>query len=46
MCEIHHDEHWAHGGATSLENCRLLCWFHHHLEHQATHEYRRRSDAA
>ncbi len=47
MCEIHHDEHWAHGGPTSLENCRLLCWFHHHLEHQGAHEERRRrADAA
>ena len=47
MCEIHHDEHWAHGGATSLENCRLKCWFHHHLEHQAAQAaHRRRSDAA
>jgi hypothetical protein len=48
MCEIHHDEHWAHGGPTSLENCRLLCWFHHHLEHQRAEDEhrRRRRDAA
>ena len=47
MCDIHHDEHWAHGGATSVENCRLLCWFHHFLEHQrAEEEHRRRLDAA
>jgi len=47
MCEIHHDEHWAHGGATSVANCRLVCWFHHLLEHQATaREHRRRTDAA
>jgi hypothetical protein len=46
MCEVHHHEHWAHGGPTSLENCRLLCWFHHHAEHQATAEHRRRTDAA
>jgi hypothetical protein len=47
MCEIHHHQHWAHGGPTSLANCRLLCWYHHHLEHQrAEDEHRRRSDAA
>jgi hypothetical protein len=48
MCEIHHDQHWAHGGETSVENCKLLCWFHHQLEHQRAEEEhrRRRADAA
>lgn len=31
--EIHHVRHWAAGGATSLENGILLCWFHHDVVH-------------
>jgi hypothetical protein len=47
MCDVHHDHHWTHGGETSVENCKLLCWFHHLLEHQrAEEEHRRRSTAA
>ncbi|MGA7096087.1 MAG: DUF222 domain-containing protein, partial [Acidimicrobiia bacterium] len=33
-CDIHHDQHWADGGETSLHNCRLLCRYHHTLTHQ------------
>ncbi len=33
-CDIHHDQHWANGGTTSLHNCRLLCRYHHTLTHQ------------
>jgi hypothetical protein len=33
-CEIHHIVHWALGGSTSLENLRLLCWFHHQRAHE------------
>jgi 5-methylcytosine-specific restriction protein A len=33
-CEVHHDIPWQHGGTTSPENCRLLCWHHHHLHHE------------
>lgn len=29
----HHIEHWAHGGATDLDNLTLLCSFHHHRLH-------------
>jgi hypothetical protein len=43
LCEIHHILRWALGGTTSLDNLRLLCWFHHQLEHE--HEHRQR-DAA
>src|ERR1017187_2367972 len=30
-CEVHHLRHKGHGGVTSLENCILLCWYHHHV---------------
>jgi len=33
LCEIHHILHWALGGPTELANVRLLCWYHHQLEH-------------
>jgi hypothetical protein len=32
-CEGHHIVHWADGGPTSLENCVLLCEFHHRMIH-------------
>jgi hypothetical protein len=30
-CEVHHLRHKGHGGETSLENCLLLCFHHHHV---------------
>jgi hypothetical protein len=30
-CEIHHTTPQARGGKTSLEDCGLFCWFHHHV---------------
>ncbi len=33
-CEAHHIEHWADGGATSLDNLVLLCRFHHRALHE------------
>ncbi len=30
-CEVHHVKHKARGGKTSLKDCVLLCWFHHHV---------------
>jgi Domain of unknown function (DUF222) len=30
-CEVHHLKHKGRGGVTSLDNCLLLCWYHHHV---------------
>jgi Domain of unknown function (DUF222) len=32
-CQVHHIEHWIDGGETCLENCVLLCAYHHTLIH-------------
>ncbi len=32
--DAHHVVHWADGGATSLDNCVLLCRHHHRLVHE------------
>ena len=31
ICQVHHDDHWAHGGETSYENTCLVCWRCHHI---------------
>ena len=33
-CDAHHVEHWADGGATSLDNLMLVCRRHHRLLHE------------
>jgi hypothetical protein len=30
-CEIHHLTHRARGGKTSVNDCALFCWYHHHV---------------
>jgi hypothetical protein len=40
-CDIHHVDHWADGGPTSVEKGKLLCRFHHTLEHVADGRRRR-----
>jgi len=30
-CEVHHTTHKANGGKTSVQDCVLLCWFHHQI---------------
>jgi hypothetical protein len=30
-CEVHHLRHKSNGGETSLENCILLCFYHHNV---------------
>ena len=31
ICEVHHLDHWAHGGETTLDNTCLLCRRCHHV---------------
>ena len=33
FCEAHHIFPWSQGGKTSLQDCKLLCPFHHHRAH-------------
>ena len=33
-CDAHHLQHWAHGGATRLDNLLLLCRRHHRAVHE------------
>ena len=33
-CDAHHLHHWAHGGATNLDNLVLLCRRHHRAVHE------------
>jgi hypothetical protein len=40
--DIHHLEHWADGGATTVDNGVLLCRFHHVLTHIRDAIHRRR----
>jgi hypothetical protein len=42
-CDIHHIIHWGDHGNTSVDNGRLLCRFHHRLQH--TQEAQERSTA-
>ena len=30
-CEIHHLTPRSRGGTTSVRDCVLVCWFHHHV---------------
>jgi len=39
--DAHHIRHWAHGGATSIDNLGLLCRFHHRLLHEGGYEVAR-----
>jgi hypothetical protein len=39
--DAHHIEHWADGGETNLDNCILLCRFHHMLLHRGRFAVRR-----
>lgn len=32
--QVHHIQHWAHGGPTDLDNLILLCGFHHRFLHE------------
>jgi hypothetical protein len=39
--DAHHIEHWAHGGATTIDNLVLLCRFHHRLLHEGGYQVAR-----
>jgi Domain of unknown function (DUF222) len=42
-CDVHHVEHWEHGGPTSADNGVLLCNHHHHSVHAGAWEIDMRS---
>ena len=45
ICQVHHIEHWAHGGRTTLENTCLVCWRCHHVRiHEHGEEITRHPD--
>ena len=37
----HHIQHWAHGGATSLDNLVTVCSYHHQLLHEGGYSVQR-----
>lgn len=41
-CDIHHTDHWAGGGETSVDKGKLFCRFHHTTEHLREKLQRRR----
>ena len=45
ICQVHHLDHWAHGGKTTLDNTCLLCWRCHHIRvHQNDEQITRHPD--
>ena len=34
-CEVHHVRPWEQGGSTSIDNCVMLCRYHHRLIHHS-----------
>ncbi len=44
LCHAHHDLAWSTGGATSVENGRLLCGHHHRRVHDPAYHHRIRPD--
>jgi hypothetical protein len=40
FCEAHHVVPWSRGGKTSLDDCKLLCPWHHHRAHDPDWEMR------
>ncbi len=39
LCHAHHDVPWSRGGATSLDNGRLLCPRHHRVVHDPAFQH-------
>ncbi len=44
LCHAHHDLAWSTGGATSVDNGRLLCGHHHRRVHDPAYHHRIRPD--
>ena len=45
ICQVHHIEHWNHGGETSYDNTCLLCWRCHQVRvHQHGEQITRHPD--
>lgn len=42
--DAHHIQHWVDGGRTDLDNCVLLCRFHHTLVHKGLFRIRKDAD--
>jgi hypothetical protein len=40
FCEAHHAVPWSRGGKTSLDDCELLCPWHHHRAHDPDRQVR------
>ena len=40
-CDAHHLTHWAHGGATRLDNLVHLCRWHHRAVHEGGYRIER-----
>jgi hypothetical protein len=32
--QVHHRQHWSHGGPTDVRNCFLVCLYHHKVLHE------------
>lgn len=45
-CDAHHIEHWADGGATTVDNLILLCRRHHRAVHEGGFELLRQADGS
>ena len=43
-CDLHHEDYWAHGGATDINNAIYLCAYHHWLEHHTNWHFTRNKD--
>ncbi|HEX7037579.1 MAG TPA: DUF222 domain-containing protein [Pseudomonadales bacterium] len=44
--QAHHVHHWAHGGATDLDNLLTLCSYHHTLVHEGGFSVERHPDGS
>jgi hypothetical protein len=40
-CDVHHEQHWIHGGPTDLDNLHMYCRHHHVKLHEGWTTHRR-----